>query len=100
MVAGRWKMERFVRSVLNTSAFYLPSTIYWSPTSIFHLSPLAVLEPFARARLAVFLALFHARIARQQPFGLQRRPQVGVHRQQCPRDTVPHGAGLTGRATA
>jgi hypothetical protein len=38
----------------------------------------AELETFASAGLAVLFALLHARIARQQPFRLQRRPQVRV----------------------
>ena len=63
--------------------------------------PLAVLEAFARARLTVLLALSHARIARQQAFGFQRGPQIGVHGQQRAGDAVADGARLPiGPATA
>src|ERR1019366_7283336 len=58
------------------------------------------LETFARARLAVFLALFHARIAREEALGLQRPPQVRVELQQRPGDAVPHRAGLAVRPAA
>ncbi len=53
-----------------------------------------VLEAFARARLAVLLALLHARIAREQALGFQRRPQRRVKFDQRAGDAVPHGAGL------
>src|SRR2546422_9545982 len=48
----------------------------------------AVLETFASARLAVLLALAHARIARQQAVGLERRTQFGVGGEQRPRDEI------------
>src|SRR5215471_13160063 len=54
----------------------------------------AVLETFASARLAVLLALFHARIARQQAFGLEDRAQVRINGQQRPGQTMAHGSRL------
>src|SRR5208282_5923025 len=59
-----------------------------------------VLEPFARARLAVFLALFHARIAREQALGLERATQRGIGPNQRPGNPMPHRAGLSVRAAA
>ena len=63
-------------------------------------STLRELETFARARLAVFLALFHARIAREQALGLQRAPQGRVKLQQRPGNAMPHRAGLAVRPAA
>src|SRR5208337_2884509 len=59
-----------------------------------------VLEPFARARLAVFLALFHARITREQALGLERGTQSGVGPNQRPGNPMPHRPGLSVRAAA
>src|SRR5256885_7342760 len=60
-------------------------------------STLAVLKPFPSARLAVLLALAHARIAGEQAVGLERRTQVGVGLQQGASNAMPHGASLAGR---
>src|SRR5262245_5232889 len=62
--------------------------------------PLAVLEAFARARLAVLLALFHARIARQQPFRPQSRSQIRIHGEQRARQSMTNGSGLSRRPSA
>src|SRR5258708_17882105 len=61
-----------------------------------HRLPLAVLEAFARARLAVLLALSHAGIARKQALRLERRAKVGIHRKQRAGQAVADGAGLAG----
>src|ERR1017187_3794992 len=52
------------------------------------------LKTFARTRLAVLLALLHARIAREETLGLQRAPQGRIELQQCPGYAVPHRTGL------
>src|SRR5208282_4946995 len=52
------------------------------------------LETFARARLAVFLALLHARIAREEALGLQCAPQGRVELQQRPGNAMPHRTSL------
>src|SRR5665213_751811 len=57
---------------------------------------LAILEAFARAGLAVFLAFPHAGVARQQAGGLQGRTQRRVYVQQRPRYSVADGASLAG----
>src|ERR1044072_3529162 len=58
---------------------------------------LAVLESLASAGLAVFLALFHARIARQQTFRFQLRAQVRIRRDQRASNSVTHRASLPAR---
>jgi len=58
---------------------------------------LRVLESFASARLAVFLALAHTRIASEQAVGLEGRAQIGVRNEERPRDAVPDRAGLAGK---
>src|SRR6266568_2366888 len=58
----------------------------------------AVLESFASARLAVFLALAHARIASEKSVRLERRTQIGVGNKERARDAVPDRAGLAGGA--
>src|SRR5437588_7997870 len=63
-------------------------------------SAFAVLKAFAGARLAVFLALAHARIASEQAVGLERRTEIGVGDEQRARDSVPHGDGLACGAAA
>src|SRR5215469_14234501 len=55
---------------------------------------LAVLETFASARLAVLLALTHAGIASEQPFGFEQRTKRGVSRQQSASEAVAHRACL------
>src|SRR5262249_1660755 len=63
-------------------------------------STLRELEALARTRLAVLLALFHARIAREEALGLEGGTQVGVGLDEGARDPVADGAGLAGRAAA
>src|ERR1043166_3305723 len=58
---------------------------------------LAELEAFARAGLAVLLALLHPRVAREKAIGLQNRTQVRVRFEQCASDSMTNRAGLTGR---
>src|SRR3954447_12160152 len=60
----------------------------------------AELEAFARAGHAVLLALLGPRVARQEPFVLQRLAQFEVVGHQRARDTEAHRAGLTGDAAA
>src|SRR6266545_3962779 len=61
---------------------------------------LTILETFAGARLPVFLALAHARIAGEQAVGLERRTQIGIGEQQSAGYPVPHRAGLAVGADA
>src|ERR1051325_12222021 len=56
------------------------------------------LEAFARALLTILLALFDARVARDQTGLLQCRAQVAVVLHQCPRDAVTNCACLSRRA--
>src|SRR5262249_28074063 len=63
-------------------------------------SPFAELEALARSGHSVLLALLGARVAREQPFGLQRLAQLGVVFDQRARDAESHGAGLTRHAAA
>src|SRR5207247_1400093 len=60
----------------------------------------AVLESFARARLAVLFAFLHAWIAREQAVRLQRGAQIRIDEQQRSRDTMPDRASLAGEAAA
>src|SRR5436190_24253880 len=60
----------------------------------------AELETFASARLAVFFALTHTRIAGQQAFRLQRRTKSCVREQQRARNAVTHCTGLARRPAA
>src|SRR6185437_8833941 len=60
----------------------------------------AELETFASARLAVFFALFHTRIACQQAFSLQGRAKSRVREQQRAGNTMAHRAGLARGAAA
>src|SRR5882672_5898951 len=62
--------------------------------------PLGVLELGPRARLAVLLALPHARIARQEPGPLKRRAQVDVELEQRAGNAVAHGPRLPCGAAA
>src|SRR5262245_4537832 len=57
---------------------------------------LGELIAFARARLAVLLALFHARIAGKQAVALECGAEIGIGHQQGPGNAVPHGASLAG----
>src|SRR5262245_37698881 len=58
------------------------------------------LEAASRLRLAVFLALDHAAIAREEAALLQHHPQRGFEMSESAADAVPHGAGLTGEPAA
>src|SRR5690348_15403212 len=48
--------------------------------------PLAELEPFAGARLPVLLPLLHARVAGQEAFATEQRPQALVLARERPGD--------------
>jgi hypothetical protein len=56
---------------------------------------LAELETFARAGLAVFFALLHARVAGQQSFGFQIRAIVNVGFEQRAGNSMPHRSSLS-----
>src|SRR5688500_15062572 len=56
------------------------------------------LERAAGLGAAVFLALDHARVARQEAAALERRTQIRLEVSQRLRDAVTHGAGLAGEA--
>src|SRR5438128_6878262 len=75
-------------------------SLHHSNTAFLVCLTFAVLETFARTGLAVFLALAHARIAGEQPFGLEGRPQIGIDGEQGPGQPVAHGPGLTIRPAA
>src|SRR5947209_4543891 len=60
----------------------------------------AELEAFTRSRHAVLLAFLRARVAREEPFGLQLLAQLRVVLDQCACDAEPHGAGLARDAAA
>src|SRR5262245_44042190 len=57
------------------------------------------LEPFASARLAVFLALLHARVACEQAVGFQRRAQARLRHQQGAGDAMTDRPRLTSRTS-
>src|SRR5207244_11914582 len=54
----------------------------------------AILKPFPRAGLAILFAILHARITRQETFGLQGGSKMSVSLQQCSRDAVAHSPRL------
>src|SRR5579862_2473337 len=56
--------------------------------------PLAVLEPLARARLAVLLAFLLARVAREEACALEGWTFLGVERAEGTRYPVTHRFGL------
>ena len=58
------------------------------------------METFARARLAVLLALFHARITGQETLRLERGPEVGVELEQRAGDAVADRSRLAGMPAA
>src|SRR5262252_6048585 len=58
---------------------------------------LAVLEPLARAGLAVFFSFAHTRIASEQSFCFQCRSEVSIDRKQCASQSVSDGTSLAGR---
>src|SRR5215831_19373544 len=64
------------------------------------LLPLAELEPLARTRAPVLLALLHARVAREQPFATEHALERLVLAHQRARDREPQSAGLTRQAAA
>ena len=68
--------------------------------SIDTLRNLAELRSTACSLEAVLLTLFHARIAGQEPGGLQGAAVVLVHHEQGAGDAVTDGAGLAGHAAA
>src|SRR4029078_12278945 len=55
----------------------------------------AELETLARSRHPVLLALFRARVARQEPFVLEHLAELQVVFDQRARDAEPHRAGLS-----
>src|SRR5271154_6046782 len=61
---------------------------------------LGELEALARALLAVFLALFHARIAREKTVGAQRGAKLRVVARDGARKTHANRSGLPADATA
>src|SRR5512139_89698 len=62
--------------------------------------PLAELEALPRSGQPVLLALLAARVARQEPFLLQARPQLAVVLDERARDPQPYGAGLPRHAAS
>src|SRR5665213_2175135 len=58
------------------------------------------LEAFPRSGHPVFLAFLGARVAREQPLGLQRLAELEVVDHERPRDAEAHGAGLARHAAA
>src|SRR5215510_4166983 len=62
--------------------------------------PFAELEALARASHAVLLALLGARIARQQPLGLELLAQLAVVFDECPCDAESQGPRLSRHAAA
>src|SRR4249919_1639558 len=62
--------------------------------------PFAELEALARSGHTVLLALFRARVAREQSFVLQRLAELGVVLDERAGDAQPDGPGLSGHAAA
>src|SRR5438045_9713703 len=62
--------------------------------------PFTELEALARALLPVLLALLDARVARQEAFLLQLRPELGVVLDERAGDAQAQRAGLAGDAAA
>src|SRR3954471_10984468 len=58
------------------------------------------LEALARSGHAVFLAFLGARVARQEPFVLERLAEFGVVRDERPGDAETNGSGLAADAAA
>src|ERR1051325_1152041 len=75
-----------------------PSLLLTEPTE--RDLPFTELEALARALLPVLLAFLDARIARQEAFLLQLRPQLAVVLDERSRDPEPERARLTGDAAA
>src|SRR5438094_3316704 len=57
--------------------------------------PFTELEALARSRHAVLLAFLRARVAREEPLGLERLAQIGVVLHERARDAESHGARLS-----
>src|SRR6476619_5153899 len=57
--------------------------------------PVAELEALARSGHTVLLALFRARVAREEPFVLECLAEFGVVFDERARDAQPDGAGLS-----
>src|SRR5438045_4987848 len=55
---------------------------------------LAILESLPGARLTVFLALSHARVAREQAVRFERGPEIKIHLEQRAGNAVPDSASL------
>src|ERR1700704_3420133 len=62
--------------------------------------PFTELEAFARSRHAVFLTLFRAGIAREEPFVLEHLAELEVVLDQRAGNSEPHRAGLSRYAAA
>src|SRR5436190_3944027 len=60
----------------------------------------AVLETFPGARLAVFLALTHTRVSREEALGLENGTKISIKGQQRSGNAMAHGARLTIRTAA
>src|SRR4051812_13211772 len=61
---------------------------------------LAILESLPGARLTVFLALSHARVAREQAVRFERGPEIKIHLEQRAGNAVPDSASLAERPAA
>src|SRR6476660_6420324 len=75
-----------------------------SPSNALHCEttcflPFTELKALACASHTVFLPLFRARVARQQPFVLQRLAQLGVVLHECSGNPETYGSGLAGHAS-
>src|SRR5437764_4810716 len=75
-----------------------PFTIYHSPLT--NALAFRELEALARALLSVLLALFGARVARDESRVLERGAQIRVELHERARDAVAHGTGLACGAAA
>jgi hypothetical protein len=60
--------------------------------------PLAELEAFARAGLAVLLTFAHTRIASQETIRFEGRAHSGVHLKECAGNTMTDSTRLAGLA--
>src|SRR6476661_282762 len=60
----------------------------------------AVLETFARPRLAVFFSLSHAWVTREKTFRLKNRAQVSIYGEQGAGKAMANGTCLAVRAAA
>src|SRR5215470_20054691 len=90
--SGRW---RFSRSRFRQQLFERQNL---ASAELASRLPLRELEAAARFGAAVFLALHHARIAREKAAALEHATQFRLVPHQCLGEAVAHGAGLTGQA--